>query len=128
MSAAISLPQTRRARKPSLTPMIDVVFLLLVFFMLVTRFGANETIALNVPGGGGTWSGPPRLLTVGAGVLRLNGVEIEAATVAENLRPLMPAADAPVLLRASDEATVQQLVEVIERLKAAGILSVVVVE
>ena len=29
----------RRSRKPSLTPMIDVVFLLLVFFMLAARFG-----------------------------------------------------------------------------------------
>ncbi|MEO0362761.1 MAG: biopolymer transporter ExbD, partial [Pseudomonadota bacterium] len=28
-------------RRPSLTPMIDVVFLLLVFFMLAARFGVE---------------------------------------------------------------------------------------
>lgn len=31
----------RRTRRPSLTPMIDAVFLLLVFFMLASRFGGG---------------------------------------------------------------------------------------
>ena len=36
----------RPRRKPSLTPMIDVVFLLLVFFMLAARFGQDVGLAL----------------------------------------------------------------------------------
>ncbi|WP_296645235.1 ExbD/TolR family protein, partial [Roseinatronobacter sp.] len=38
---------TRPTRKPSLTPMIDVVFLLLVFFMLASRFGHDMHLPLN---------------------------------------------------------------------------------
>lgn len=34
-------------RRPSLTPMIDVIFLLVVFFMLAARFGAEGTRALD---------------------------------------------------------------------------------
>ena len=36
----------RPRRKPSLTPMIDVVFLLLVFFMLASRFGQDNILPL----------------------------------------------------------------------------------
>ena len=36
-----------KRRKPSLTPMIDVVFLLLVFFMLAWRFGVDTHLPLN---------------------------------------------------------------------------------
>ena len=43
--------QSRR-RTPSLTPMIDVVFLLLVFFMLASRFGVDMEIPLNLAGQG----------------------------------------------------------------------------
>ena len=56
----------RKPRRPSLTPMIDVVFLLLVFFMLASRFGSEEALPLPLAGGGGTWSGPPRLVEIPA--------------------------------------------------------------
>ena len=36
-------------RRPSLTPMIDVVFLLLVFFMLASRFGMDAVLNLPWP-------------------------------------------------------------------------------
>ncbi|MGJ8530069.1 ExbD/TolR family protein, partial [Maritalea sp.] len=56
--------QPRKARKPSLTPMIDVVFLLLVFFMLASRFGMDMHIPMQISGAGSGYSGPPRLVDV----------------------------------------------------------------
>ena len=41
-------PPRRKRRRPGLTPLIDVVFLLLVFFMLATSFGAEGSLPLRV--------------------------------------------------------------------------------
>lgn len=41
----------RRARAVNLTPLIDVVFLLIVFFMLSTSFVMSESLELSLPSG-----------------------------------------------------------------------------
>ena len=43
---------SRPPRRPSLTSRIDVVFLLLVFFMLAARFGTDVTLPLTTAGAG----------------------------------------------------------------------------
>ena len=55
----------RHSRRPSLTPMIDVVFLLLVFFMLAARFGHDLSLPMATGGGGDAYDGPPRLVVIG---------------------------------------------------------------
>jgi len=121
--------EERPRRRLSLTPMIDVVFLLLVFFMLASRFGHETVLQLNLGGGAGAaWSGPPRLVDVGAaGAVKLNGVAIAPETLAEGLAALMPAPGDPVVLRARAGA-MQDLVAVMERLRAAGIINLLIVE
>lgn len=118
----------RPRRRPNLTPMIDVVFLLLVFFMLVSRFGVDRVLPLSMAGGGGGWSGPPRLVDVAPGGLALNGAPVAADALAAALAPLMPGADAPVVLRARDGAPLQALVAVMETLGQAGFSRLVLVE
>lgn len=121
--------QTRRRRGPSLTPMIDVVFLLLVFFMLAARFGIDGAIPLRIAAGGTEdWEGPPRLVQIGATELRLNGVAIADGDLAAALRPLLPTEDAPVILRASHDADLARLTQVIDALARSGIRNVVLVE
>ena len=61
----LGLHSARPRRRPSLTPMIDVVFLLLVFFMLASRFGVETVISLPLASGGGSYSGPPRIVAPG---------------------------------------------------------------
>lgn len=39
----------RNRRIPSLTPLIDIVFLLLVFFMLTAHFVKDEALDINLP-------------------------------------------------------------------------------
>ncbi|WP_172327779.1 biopolymer transporter ExbD [Mangrovicoccus sp. HB161399] len=125
---SLSLATRRRSRKPSLTPMIDVVFLLLVFFMLASRFGMDMQIPMSLAGGGGGWSGPPRLVQVEAGSLALNGVAMEAQELAARLGELTDSPDEPVVLRAGADANVQRLVEVMETLGEAGFSNLVLVE
>ena len=122
-------PAARRRRGLNLTPMIDVVFLLLVFFMLVSRFGQLDGVPLALAGGSAPgWSGAPRLVDVRPDGLSLNGSPREAAELIADLRRLMPAPDAPVVLRPQDGADVQRLVAVIDLLREAGITHVLMAE
>jgi biopolymer transport protein ExbD len=120
----------RPRRRPNLTPMIDVVFLLVVFFMLAARFGAEGTLdlALAAPQGGAVWQGPPRLVTVAPGGVALNGVAIEAAALPAALGALMAGPDDPVVLRAAEGVDLQRLVAVIGILQAGGIARLVVAD
>ena len=123
--------QPRQRRRASLTPMIDVVFLLLVFFMLASRFGAEGGVVLSaaVPGEAAAWTGPPRLVEVGpAGVLALNGVAVAPEALAGALAALMQAPDDAVVLRAREGARVQDLVTAAEGLRAAGLTRLMLVE
>lgn len=119
---------TRPVRRPSLTPMIDVVFLLLVFFMLSSRFGIETGLGLASGGSGAGYQGPPRLVTVAANSLSLNGVAIAEARLPAALADLMQAPDDTIVLRAADGANLQRLVDVLEALQAAGYSSLAVIE
>lgn len=119
----------RRRRRLNLTPMIDVVLLLLVFFMMVSRFGGLQGMPLSVAGGGaGQWSGPPRLVALGPDGVALNGIAVPVTALVERLSPLMTAPSDPVILRAGDGAAVQDLVAVLDVLRAGGITRVIVAE
>ena len=119
-------PPGRVRRKPSLTPMIDVVFLLLVFFMLASRFGTDAILPLPLASTGGEYTGPPRLIDVYPGKVTLNGVEI--ADLPQALAPLMQSPTDMLVLRAQDRASLQRIVTVTEGLRQAGYSSVVLVE
>lgn len=124
---AFDTPRPRR--RPSLTPMIDVVFLLLVFFMLAARFGQDMSLTLTTAGGGeSVWQGPPRLVELRAGGLLLNGVATDRTALVEALRPLLPAPDSPVLIRAGTGTDLGRVVALIDTLRDAGIGNLVVVE
>jgi biopolymer transport protein ExbD len=118
----------RPRRRPSLTPMIDVVFLLLVFFMLAARFGQDEAIKLTAGSGSAAWEGAPRLLELRETGLLLNGAPVAADDLAAALGELMPAADAPVVVRATGRADLAALTALIDLLRDAGISNVVLVE
>ena len=120
----------RKARRLNLTPMIDVVLLLLVFFMMVSRFGGVQGVplALAAPGGQVEWSGPPRLVDVLPQGLLLNGVPVAADALAGALAPLMAAPTDAVILRPRDGAAVQRVVAVIDGLRAAGLTRIVLAQ
>ena len=108
--------------------MIDVVFLLLVFFMLAARFGIEARVPLGLAGPGAAWSGPPRLVEVLPEGQRLNGVALEMPDLLERLAGLVAAQDDPVVVRPGDGSDLQRLVEVMAVLRDAGHRRLAVVE
>ena len=124
----IQLNTVIRRRRPSLTPMIDVVFLLLIFFMLVARFGVDKVIDINLPsalGQSSQYEGPPRLVEIKSGnIVSLNGSQISLDQLSSNLSQLMPSPNALIIVRSSAEANTQDLLDVLLYLKSEKIMNV----
>jgi biopolymer transport protein ExbD len=116
----------RRARRfLSLTPLIDVVFLLLIFFMLATTFLDSRRVEISVPQiDRGAAAGPTDGFTIAirpAGRIEINGraatlAEVEARVRARlQLRPGQPIQVAP-----SAAVPLQRVMDVLDRIAAAG--------
>ena len=118
----------RHTRRPSLTPMIDVVFLLLVFFMLAARFGQDSAIPIATAGQGQDYSGPPRLVEVLPDGQRLNGKRVDQDALLAQIDTLTATTDDTIVLRAGDGADVQRVVDMVELLSRRGYTQVVLVE
>ncbi len=112
-----------------MTPMIDVVFLLLVFFMLASRFGVEQVIPLPMAGQGGAgYAGPPRIVDIAPDAVRLNGAETPQANLADAIAPLTARRTDTIVLRGQSGADVQRIVDVAEALAMAGFTALVLVE
>jgi len=121
-------PPPRPRRRPSLTPMIDVVFLLLVFFMLASRFGLDAVLPVPLAGSGSGYSGPPRLVEVLPEGLKLNGMALEAGTLPVALADLVETPGDTIVLRGAEGTKLQRVVTIATALRKAGFTSVVLVE
>ncbi|TMV56359.1 biopolymer transporter ExbD [Thioclava sp. BHET1] len=121
--------EDRPRRRPSLTPMIDVVFLLLVFFMLAARFGTDTELPLQIAGhGGAAYSGPPRLVGIAPDGLKLNGVAMAQADLIAQLHDLTKTPGDLIVLRPLDGASLQAIVAAMDALKSSGFTDLVLVE
>jgi len=123
-----SFAERRPPRRPSLTPMIDVVFLLLVFFMLVSQVGRDRALPLTGGGTGGAWDGPPRLVSIAPDGLTLNGVAMTPEALPKALEALAADPSEPVVLRGIGGADLQRLSDVAGMLAQAGFSRLVLVE
>lgn len=118
-------PAPKPKRPPiGLTALADVVFLLLVFFMLASSFLEWRAIDLKLPAEAvtGTSADPPLVVSLaGDGAVRLNGERIANAELGARLAERL-AGDAghPVVVRAGDEVLLQRTIEVLEAVSAAG--------
>lgn len=109
--------------------MIDVVFLLLIFFMLASRFGTMGALPLVLPTQStAPWEGPPRLVQIGPQTLRLNGSEIGLPDLAAALAPLMTEKSDPVILLPDPETDLQRLVTVMESLRSADMTTLILAD
>lgn len=135
MQAPYSVPTrlaspSRRRRSPiSLTPLIDVVFILLVFFLLASTFLDWRSLSLDTSAASAAT--PSRdavfVIRVGSEELRLNGELIELAELIEQARVRQPAGHV-VSVQPVGETRVQQVIKVLDALNAASIQPLRLVE
>ena len=112
----------------NLTPMIDVVFLLVIFFMVGSKFSEAESrIKVNVPSVGQMQSiarvPDERVVAIGIdGTLTLDETPMTLAELTETLR--REHANYPgmkVAVRGEASGSVQQMVEVLHAVRVAGV-------
>lgn len=116
----------RPARRTlSLTPLIDVVFLLLMFFMLASTFARFSVVDVSLAGSRGAAqqpASPPVLLSVGAqGAFSLNGEPVAAEELRRRLVELAAGEEVSVIVRPSADARSQDIVTALERARAAQV-------
>ncbi len=126
----ISEPLPRR-RHISLTPLVDVIFLLLMFFMLSSTFArfADLDVARQSTSAGEAQlppaAGPAELrgaiVSVSAGRVRVNGAETGLEAIAGTLDALYDRGARTAIVVADRDATVQDLVSVLERARGSKI-------
>ena len=114
-----------KKRPVSMTPLIDVVFLLLLFFMLTSTFSTFGEIELNQTASGGADQNPPSnraFVQLGQERLTLNGAPVTLDTLAEGVDSGL------VLVSLDEDTTAQRVVDLLVRLRGRAELSVLVLE
>ena len=121
MKLRVPLFQGRRSRAAvSLTPLIDVVFILLIFFMLVSNLQSTNMIDLRVVDRNAT---PTQvrdralLVTISRDILQLDGQPVSLAQLREQVA-LQP--QRQVALEPADGVSLQRVVTVLDQLRGAG--------
>jgi len=112
-------------------PMIDVMMFLLVFFVLISL---NVIPALGIkttlPG-----SAQPEKLQVRkhavvtvapSGQVQLDGTDYSLAGMSSALKQLKDSGDVDVIINSDKDVSVQQLVDVMDSIKASGITSIAI--
>ncbi|WP_417495857.1 ExbD/TolR family protein [Maricaulis sp.] len=117
------IPESTTRRKPAtgLTPLIDVVFILLIFFMLVVQFSEYQQVPMTVVT---TTTGPVQdnqdnwiITAAGGGACRLRQVEMSCDAA---LAALPERLANPVVLGIADTATLGEAIDLQTRLIERG--------
>ena len=118
--------QRRDELSPNLTPLIDVVFLLLIFFMVSTSFTTRTQLAVNLPEAEGvatTRTSQLELSIDATGEFRLNGAVVPSD--ASGLRRALREAagerrDMPMSIAADGNAAHQHVVTALDTASRLG--------
>ncbi|WP_237212565.1 ExbD/TolR family protein [Ruegeria lacuscaerulensis] len=113
-------------RRPlAMTPLIDVIFLLLLFFMLTSTFSKYGEIELSNATTGGTATEAPQdrvFVQLGAERLVLNGAPVTLVELTAQVTT------GQVLISLDSDTTAQHLVDLLVELRGREGLSVLVLE
>jgi len=116
-------PRPARPLPIRLTPLIDVVFILLVFFMLTTRLLPVEHLLLDnatTPTGSATSESTPEMTIYGDGTLGWRGQRLQIPVMVEKLTE---SGIKKVNLKALGETSLANFTSSLSTLKGAGIVA-----
>lgn len=126
----MALRRARQRRRASITSLIDVIFLLLLFFMLASTFSKYSEIELaSLPGGAATEDSTEETqhLRIETSRLVFNGEDLPIGEIVQRLSDTH-ATPGVLAVTADDKATTQQLTEVLMQLGGVPGLTIQVME
>lgn len=124
----MDIPVRSQSTGLNLTPLIDIVFLLLVFFLLTTHFIEEDGIGVRLPAAASMTTRDRDEVAVAItrdGELFVEGQMLPLARLLEKLRPML-GADTTVVIRGDRDVPLQTAVSVMEQAKQAGAARIVV--
>lgn len=122
--------QQKVKSKISLTPLIDVVFLLLIFFMLTSTFSRFSSFNLLAKSGQSQETKSKTFILVrinGEGVIDVNGLEIPSEELVSTINTLALTPETKLIVKPVKGASVQHLVSVLEQAKKSKLPNPIVV-
>ena len=122
----LDAPQRKRS-VVGLTSLIDVIFLLLLFFMLSSTFSHFRQLDLGVAGtGSGSGGERPKLIISLSeqGAIRLNGRNAERVGLDQALKPFLDEGVETAVVVPKGDVALQELVSLLEDLKQSKLKSV----
>jgi biopolymer transport protein ExbD len=128
----ITLVRKRSSAKLSLTPLIDVVFILLIFFMLESDFLRPYVMDLAQQGGGAsnaTTKNSPILIELHDDQsIWMNKSKHSMESIENAILELNPGVDSPVVLASDPGVPLQSAVTIIDILQRRGLLNIALTE
>lgn len=114
----------------NITPMLDIVFIMLIFFIVTTSFVREQGLEVSRPS-----NTPPKEIKQNRGpivvridsasLISIKGRLLEPRAVQANLeREKAEKPDSPLIIAAHPEASTESLVTILDAAKAVGIASV----
>ena len=107
-----------------IAPLIDVVFILLIFFMVSTTFVRNLELDIERPSAASAETADVRAIRVTlarGGQVMVEGQQVNAWMVQDRVRTItLQHSDRPVLVTADEDAPTGKLVDVVDQCRLAG--------
>ena len=120
----IRAPVSRSARLIRLTPLIDVIFILLIFFMLASTLEDQGRVPLGVAdGGAGSESASDQVhIELSPVGMRIDGEPLSSGDVGDAVRQRLRRTSSEVVaIRAHEGVTLERLLQMTADLRGAGI-------
>jgi biopolymer transport protein ExbD len=108
-----------------MTPMLDIVFIMLIFFIVTTSFVKEKGLDANRPKDNNESNQPSKALSIQIdelGVIRMNGREVDVRRVVANIQTFLAENNTDVAaIQAHEDAEHGIVVDVMNQAKIAGI-------
>lgn len=113
----------RRGRRLSLTSLIDVIFLLLLFFMLSSTFTKFSEVEITGGSSGfnASSSRPDIMINLTEAGWRINGVQVSNENSEQELQRLTASGAKSAVILIRDEVSSQMLVSAVETARRTGL-------
>jgi len=119
--------EQQRTQHIDLSPLLDVVFILLIFFIVTTVFVKETGVEVNKPQALSSAQLPQTVVLIAItanGEVVHDGARIGVSGVRANVSQLMQSRQRPVVIQADGQVSTQLLVDVIDQAKLGGAVDV----